>query len=142
MHPFLLGWQHHQMVKWRAHIAFALIMFLYFLTRYLRSTTELLPDFVRFHLTDLLFVPAMSLFALIILRYTRRDRSVTIHWLSVMIQVVIVSLYFEWYLPNNSPKGHIHVGDSIDCLMYVLGGILFLILQPFLSNQGKKKRNP
>ena len=113
-------------------------MFVYFLTRYLRSTVENLPDFVRFHLTDLLFVPAMSLFALIILRFTRHDPSLTIHWLSVAIQVVIVSLYFEWYLPNNSPEGHIHVADSADCLMYVLGGILFVLFQPFLKIRAKK----
>lgn len=98
----------------------------------------LIPNFVRYHLTDLLFVPAMSLFALIILRFTRRDRTVTIQWFSVAIQVVFVSLYFEWYLPNNSPKGHIHVGDIIDCLMYVLGGILFVLFQPFLKVRAKK----
>ena len=126
------------MVKWRAHIAFILFMSAYFLTRYLRSTVEHLPDFVRFHLTDLLFVPAMSLFALIILRFTRRDRTLTIHWLSVAIQVVIVSIYFEWYLPNNSPKGHTHVADNVDCLMYVFGGILFLLLQPYLTIRSKK----
>lgn len=128
-----LGWRLPQMVKYRAHIAFAALMCLYFLTRFLRSTIEHLPDFVRFHLTDLLFVPAMSLFALIILRFTRRNPSLMIHWLSIAVQVVIVSIYFEWYLPRHSPKGHIHIADPVDCLMYILGGVLFVVFQPFLT---------
>ncbi len=80
----------------------------------------------------------MSLFALIVLRFTRRDPALTISWVSVVIQVIIVTVYFEWYLPNNSPEGHIHIADSVDCLMYILGGILFLVLQPYLTVRAKK----
>lgn len=126
------------MVKHRAHIAFVIIMSAYFLIRYLRSTVEHLPDFVRFHLTDLLFVPAMSLFALIILRFTRRDPTLRVHWTSIAIQVVLVCLYFEWYLPNNTPKGHVHIADLVDCLMYIIGGVTFILLQPFLTIRSKK----
>ena len=125
------------MVKFRAHIAFALLMSCYFLIRYLRMTVDELPNFVRYHLTDLLFVPAMSLFALIIIRFTRKEAELTIPWYSVVIQVIAVSIYFEWYLPNNSPEGHIHIGDLMDCLMYAVGGVLFLIFQPKLGLQSK-----
>ena len=121
------------MVKYRAHIAFVVLMFSYFLIRYLRFAFDVLPDFLRFHLTDLLFVPTMSLFALIILRFTRRDPTLKVHWLSVAVQVVIVSVYFEWYLPNNSPEEHIHVSDLVDCVMYALGGIIFILFQPILT---------
>lgn len=125
------------MGKYRAHIAFVLIMAAYFLIRYLRSTFPELPDFIRFHFTDLLFVPAMCLFALISLRFIRKDPDFTIHWFSVALQVVLVCLYFEWYLPNNSPEGQLHVADLVDCLMYALGGVLFMLLQPFVSRKGK-----
>lgn len=136
------------MVKYRTHITFVIIMSAYFLVRYLRSTSPELPVFIRFHLTDLLFVPAMCLFALIVLRFLRRDSSLMIHWLAVAIQVVLVSLYFEWYLPNNSPEGHLHVADVIDCVMYAIGGILFLLFQPLLivensfKKHGQKKTEP
>jgi hypothetical protein len=125
------------MAKYRAHIAFVLLMSFYFLIRYLRTTVDDLPTFVRYHLTDLLFVPAMSLFALIIIRFIKRDSGLTIHWISVGVQVVLVSIYFEWYLPNNEPEGHIHVSDWMDCLMYVIGGILFLLFQPKLGAKNK-----
>lgn len=130
------------MVKYKAHIVFVLLMSFYFLIRYLRVTVENLPDFIRFHLTDLLFVPAMSVFALIIIRFLKRDSTLTIHWLSVALQVVIVSIYFEWYLPNNAPAGHIHVSDWIDCLMYAIGGVLFILTQPYLRvKKDAKNRN-
>lgn len=131
----LPGWQPLPMAKYKAHIAFVLLMSVYFLIRYLRVRVENLPDFVRYHLTDLLFVPVMSLFALIIIRFIKRDSTITIHWLAVMVQVAVVSIYFEWYLPNNSPEGHIHVSDWIDCLMYAIGGVLFILAQPFLTQK-------
>lgn len=126
------------MARFRAHILFILIMLAYFLIRFLRSSHAVLPNFIRFHLTDLLFVPAMCLFALIILRFLRRDSSLTIPWFAVIIQVVHVSLYFEWYLPNHSPPGHLHVSDLIDVMMYAFGGVLFLLLQPFLTGESSK----
>ena len=95
-------------------------------------TLDDLPNFVRHHLTDLLFVPAMSLFALIIIRFIKRDSELKVHWLSVGIQVILVSIYFEWYLPNNSPKGHIHIADWVDCIMYIIRGGIFILTQPYL----------
>jgi branched-subunit amino acid transport protein len=126
------------MVKYRTHIAFVFIMSIYFLTRYLRVNFSDLPDFFRYHFTDLLFVPAMSLFALIIIRFMKRDATITIHWWAVALQVLIITLYFEWYLPNNPPEGHIHISDWVDSLMYVVGGILFILAQPFLTPNQEK----
>lgn len=77
----------------------------------------------------------MCLFALIVLRFLRREPTLTIHWLAVLAQVGIVSIYFEWYLPTYPPEGHIHVADPIDCLMYLLGGIAFILIQPFLTKK-------
>lgn len=126
------------MVKWRAHIAFILLMSLYFFTRYLRVEFDQLPNFIKFHLTDLIFVPAMCLFALIIIRFRRRDSELIISWQSIAIQVLLVCLYFEWFLPNNTPTGHLHVADFFDCIMYMLGGVLFWMIQPLLTIGTKK----
>lgn len=123
------------MGKYRAHIAFLLLMSVYFLIRYLRVSFPELPNFVRFHLTDLLFVPTMSLFALIIIRWIKRDQTITIRWWTIAFQVLVVSLYFEWYLPQNPPEGHIHVSDWIDILMYSIGGLSFIVSQPFLTSK-------
>ncbi len=128
------------MAKYRPHIVFGLVMITYFLIRFIRSRFEDIPHFVRYYLTDLLFVPAMCLFALIILRFLKRNATLTIPWFAVLIQVILVSLYFEWYLPMNPPEGHIHVADLFDCLMYVIGGIGFLILQPHLASPQKNSK--
>ena len=110
-------------------------MIIYFLIRYLRVSFPNLPEFFRYHLTDLLFVPAMSLFALIIIRFMKRNAEITVQWWAVAIQVVLITSYFEWYLPNNPPKGHIHISDWVDGLMYAMGGVLFILAQPFLTSR-------
>lgn len=113
------------MVKFRPHIYFVAIMFFYFLVRYIRIDADSPAHFVEFYLTDLLFVPAMSLFALIFVRMLKRDATIKISPLLVFIQVVLVSIYFELYLPKMTS----YVSDPIDVLMYVLGGFIFLLLQ-------------
>lgn len=135
--PLLLslpGWQLLQMARFRPHIFFVLIMLIYFFTRYLRSTSPELPDFFRYHFTDLLFVPAMGLFALIFVRLLKRDHNITIPGVYVLIQVVFVSLFFEWYLPNYSAQHSTYgwyTSDYVDCIMYSLGGGIFLLIQRF-----------
>ncbi len=99
-------------------------MTLYFLVRwaYIFGTTGIL----RWYLTDLLFVPAMCMFALILIRRLKNDRLIRIPWYYVLLQVVAVSAYFEWYLPNQDAK---YTSDPIDIVMYFAGGFIFLIAQ-------------
>ena len=113
------------MVKFRPHIYFVAIMLFYFLVRYIRIDVDSPASFVEFYLTDLLFVLAMSLFALIFVRLLKRDATIKISPLLVFIQVALVSIYFEVYLPKITS----YVSDPIDVLMYVLGGFIFLLLQ-------------
>ncbi|MFT6923902.1 MAG: hypothetical protein ACJA1C_002922 [Crocinitomicaceae bacterium] len=101
-------------------------MLCYFLVRYIRIDVDSPAHFVEFYLTDLLFVPAMSLFALIFVRLLKRDATIKISPLLIFIQVVLVSLYFEVYLPKITT----YVSDPVDVLMYVLGGFIFLLIQP------------
>lgn len=103
-------------------------MAIYFLIRWLRTVVSL-PDFFRFHFTDLLFVPAMALFALIILRYIRKDEKLTIPFWTIMLQVFLVSIYFEYYLPKYMRHVHPYTSDSLDVLMYFAGGTIFIFLQ-------------
>lgn len=117
------------MVKYRAHIFFAVIMIAYVLVRLLRAHVQELSPFVHYYLTDLLFVPAMGFFALILIRWQRKDPRLLISWYAIAVQVVLVSFYFEWYLPRHTPAGHLHVPDVMDCVMYVCGGVLFFGLQ-------------
>ena len=104
-------------------------MISYFIVRYVRVSFTNLPDFIRFYLTDLIFVPAMSVFALIAVRYLKRDSKIRIPAHLVFIQVAFVSVFFEWYLPNFSSKVDWYTGDLFDVVMYVLGGFAFLLIQ-------------
>ncbi|MCR9174250.1 MAG: hypothetical protein NXI10_17265 [bacterium] len=99
-------------------------MSVYFLVRwaYIFGTTGIL----RWYLTDLLFVPAMCIFGLILVRRIKNDADIQIPWYSVLLQVIAVSLYFEWYLPNQDVK---YTSDPIDVAMYALGGVAFLLVQ-------------
>lgn len=121
---FLPGLLLHPMVRSRATYLFFGLMTLYFLVRwfYLFGTTGIL----RWYLTDLLFVPAMCTFALILIRWIKNDRFLRIHWSSVALQVITVSWYFEWYLPGQDIK---YTADPLDTVMYICGGALFLLVQ-------------
>jgi hypothetical protein len=108
---------------------FVSIMLVYFVVRCVRMKALLNSDFINFHLTDLLFVPAMCLFALMAVRWVKRDDSIVIKSWMVGVQIVFVSVYFEWYLPNYKSQIHPYTSDLADVLMYVFGGGIFLMIQ-------------
>lgn len=117
------------MAKYSVYIYFCGIMFLYFIVRFIRIVFPNAPDFVRFHLTDLLFIPAMALFALIFIRIIKRNDKLKISPFLLFFQTGLIALYFEFYLPFYSPRATEYTSDMIDILMYFLGAILFLLLQ-------------
>ena len=116
------------MAKRKAYIYFYGIMMVYFIIRWLRSRFDL-PDFIRFQFTDLLFVPAMSLFALIVIRLIKRDDNLRIPVWTVFFQVILVSVYFEYYLPTYQANVHPYTSDKMDVFMYFIGGGIFVVLQ-------------
>ncbi len=102
---------------------------LYFIVRYIRANWLDAPSFIRYYFTDLLFVPTMCLFALFFVRLLKRDQKLTISLPLIFVQILLVSLYFEWYLPNYRSHIHPYTSDAWDVLMYVLGGLIFWRLQ-------------
>ena len=118
------------MVKYRPHILFSVIMLSYLLTRYFRSTGAL-PSILSSHLTDVFFVPAMCLFALIFLRYFRRAPALLFSWHIVLLQTALISLYFEWYLPLQCRQEPCYVADWYDVWCYFSGALIYLIIQRF-----------
>lgn len=101
----------------------------YVLVRFVRTNWIDAPLFIKYYLTDLLFVPTMCLFALIIIRFIKRDKTITISLGLIFTQVALVSIYFEWYLPKFQSHVHPYTSDLWDVLLYVLGGFLFWKLQ-------------
>jgi hypothetical protein len=115
------------MAKYRAHLYFASIMMLYFIIRWIRWQFDT-SAFVEYYFTDLLFVPAMGLFALIFVRLIKRDREAVIPIGAILFQTALISAYFEWYLPFHSGKSG-HTSDYIDIVMYFIGAGIFIWLQ-------------
>ena len=116
------------MAKFRPHIAFVSIMFSYIIIRFVRSHYDV-NEFVQGHLTDLLFVPAMFCFTLIIMRWFKKDEHFLIAPWMLIVQTGLIAYYFEFYLPENGREGHIHISDWLDVLMYGIGCLVYLILQ-------------
>ncbi len=128
------------MVK-RPLYLFLITMLVYGLTRYLRQRWQL-PVFFEFYFTDLLFVPAMCLFSLVFLRLLKRNPSLTIPWHYVLFQTLLISLYFEWYLPVTCTNAPCYVSDMSDVICYFTGAGLFLLLQnSFLTNRKTMENN-
>lgn len=119
------------MVKYKPHFWFIGLMTFYFLVRYVRVHFDATPDFIRFYLTDIIFVPAMSCFALIFVRILKRDSTLLISPIIIFIQTLFVSIYFEWYLPTFKGRIGWYTGDVWDVLMYFIGALLFLIIQHY-----------
>lgn len=117
------------MVKLKPVTWFFLIMLLYFIVRYLRVNCSINSDFLNYYLTDLFFVPAMCFFSLSIIRWIKKDDTIEIKTWMILTQVVFVSIYFEWYLPDFKNHIHPYTSDFMDVIMYFLGGVLFMIMQ-------------
>ncbi len=108
---------------------FLSFMLVYFLVRGGKMYIPNIPDFFKYHLTDLLFVPTTALLGLLGVRVLKRDNTLTISLGLVSALIVLVSFYFEWYLPTYKQHIHPYTSDRVDVLMYCLGGLLFLCLQ-------------
>lgn len=104
-------------------------MFLYFIVRFVRIVFPEAPDFIRFYLTDVLFVPAMALFALIFGRLIKNDQTLKISTLLLFVQTSLIAFYFELYLPFYSSRSAEYTSDLWDVLMYFIGAIIFVIIQ-------------
>lgn len=114
------------MVNRKVIWTFVALMGLYFLLRALRSI-HILPALLSNYGTDLLFVPAMCLFALFFIHYLKGMQLIPT-WM-ILLQTVLISIYFEWYLPNTCISPPCYVSDYGDVIAYFIGAILFIGFQ-------------
>lgn len=115
------------MVKNRLEITFAIVMALYFITRWIRPYVEI--DFIQHHLTDLYFIPAACLFSLFFVRKLKQDDTIQVPIHYVVILVMLTAFYFEWYLPKYYGRPGWYTSDIVDALMYAIGGVVFILMQ-------------
>lgn len=75
---------------------------------------------IHSYLDDLLCFPIVLTLGLAMYRYFKPDYKLS--RLHIWPVVLIYSIYFEWYLPQNSTA---YTADALDILMYVLGALIF-----------------
>ena len=115
------------MVKYRIHTTILIIIGLYWLSKLISN--HIYNTFIFNYFTDLLFVPFISFIGLLGVHVIKRDVTLKISIGQIAILVIACSLYFEWFLPNYSVNKLWYTSDLWDCLMYIIGGAIFLILQ-------------
>lgn len=84
------------------------------------------PDFVFHYLNDFLAIPIIATICLHGVWLIKKDYSIRLNLLTVMSLVAFYSVFFEYYLPQQS---HRYTGDIWDVVCYSLGGIVFYLLQ-------------
>lgn len=107
---------------------FIIFSTLYLIVRLTRAYfPEFLPDFIAFYLGDFLCMPLVLTFILAILRHIYKPPLLLLNPLMIFGLTTAYSIYFEWYLPKQSPL--LFTADKIDVLMYFIGATLFYFIQ-------------
>lgn len=96
--------------------------------RLARISIDNLHSFFAYYLTDLIFIPMQLTICLIVLRYLKKDFTLKIPISLILTITVAMSILFEWYLPIYK-NSRLHTGDFLDVVMYLLGAVVFILVQ-------------
>ncbi|ALU25123.1 hypothetical protein HMPREF9714_03165 [Myroides odoratimimus CCUG 12901] len=97
-----------------------------------------LPSFINNYVNDILSIPLTMAVILVILRLWKGS---TYQLSPLMITSVVLyyTFYFEYYLPQHTSR---YTADLYDIGCYILGGILFYLLQQYVwsANNSLQKK--
>ena len=114
-------------MKQLQNILFSSFLVIYLITKTLRYLEVPLPEFIQNHLTDLVCIPLVLFVVKWIIQRLSANKNLTKVPIAAIIGVTLYwSVYFEFYLPKQDPR---HTGDNIDVVMYMLGALVFSIVQ-------------
>ncbi len=106
-----------------------------FLSIYILNSAEIdMPTWITSYVNDFLCMPVVLTICLKILHYIKKDTTILLPLLPILILTSFYSFYFEWYMPQVETR---YTADWVDVIMYFGGALLFYSLQ-FVST--KKKR--
>ncbi|WP_164905144.1 hypothetical protein [Aequorivita ciconiae] len=83
-------------------------------------------NWVFHYLNDFLAIPIVATVCLNVVWLIRNDYSLRLNLFTVLSLVALFSVFFEYYLPQQS---HRYTGDVWDVVCYFLGGVVFYSLQ-------------
>jgi len=85
------------------------------------------PVFITSWFSDFLAIPFIMLLFRIVIGFFENDyRNKALPIYFIATAVVVYSVWFEWYLPNQNT---VYIGDWIDVLAYVAGGLCFFLFE-------------
>ena len=84
------------------------------------------PNWIFHHLNDFLAIPMVATLCLHGVWLIKKDRSIRLNGFTILSLVVLFSLVFEYYLPQQDYR---YTGDVWDVVCYGLGGLIFYFLQ-------------
>ena len=84
------------------------------------------PNWIFHHLNDFLAIPIIATIALHGVWIIKKDRTLRINGFTILSLVVLFSVVFEYYLPQEDDR---YTGDVWDVVCYGLGGMIFYIFQ-------------
>lgn len=89
------------------------------------------PEWIFHYLNDFLAIPMVATLCLHGVWLIKEDRSIRLNGFAILSLVVLFSVVFEYYLPQ---QDHRYTGDVWDVVCYGLGGVVFYILQKMASD--------
>lgn len=92
----------------------------------LQKNLILLPPLINNYLNDFLIIPIVLFICLIILRWTRNDKHLSLSLPIILYLCAMYSVLFEFILPGYLER---YTQDYIDIILYFLGGFCFYFLQ-------------
>lgn len=110
---------------------------IYVMIRCLRAHHVNLPAWVNGQVNDLICIPVILLVTLCFLRIIKRNERIEINVFLIGLVCLEFSVVFEWYLPQ---KSTIYTGDSMDVIMYFLGGIIFYFVQRKITQKSLSRK--
>lgn len=84
------------------------------------------PVFLSSYLADLLCLPFILSFFVLIVRFLKRQETFQLSLPMIAFGVIYISFVFEYWLPHYYPK---HTADPMDVVFYALGGVFYFLFQ-------------
>ena len=109
---------------------YSIILSLFFLHQYLEYN-EWSNRLMRSYFDDLLVLPIILPFTLVLIRLIFRNAQLKLGITLVVTALIMITLVFEFILPNYAEK---YTKDYLDIIAYTIGGIIYIIYERIAIN--------
>ncbi len=108
------------------HIYIASSLLIFAIVQSLKIFSVAAPQWIFSYVNDFLVIPMVATISLHGIWLLKNNKAIRLNGFTIASLVLLYSIYFEYYLPQTSPR---YTGDIWDVLCYALGGLFFYILQ-------------